>query len=333
MSLLLALAGFTRLGVWRIERNNPPVGIFAEVNGNKLHYVHVPAGPDADLPPLVFIHGASGNLKDPMQAFLPLLQGRAELLFMDRPGHGWSTLGNADDNRIEKQADAIAALMDKVGMKSAIIIGHSFGGSVTASLVLAHPDKAQGVVFLSAATHPWPGCSVAGYYTLTSLPVIGRIFAETIALPAGLMRLEKGSACVFHPNPVPANYTKDGSISLVLRPSSFRANAIQVKSLCADNAAKAPRYSTIKAPTIIISGNEDTVVLEEIHSKGLARDIAGSELVWVEGMGHKPDYVATGLAIEAIEKLSGFKRDLQARAKELEVTLKATRVNCEAPVR
>jgi pimeloyl-ACP methyl ester carboxylesterase len=252
LSLLLALAGFTRLGVWRIERNNPPIGVFADVNGNKMHYVHVPAGANADLPPLVFIHGASGNLKDQMAAFLPLLKGRAELLFMDRPGHGWSTLGNAGDNRIDWQADTIAALMEKVGMKRAIIIGHSFGGSVAASFVLAHPDKSQGVLFLSAASHPWPGCSVAGYYTLTSLPVIGRIFAETIALPAGLMRLEKGSACVFGPNPLPPAYVSDASISLVLRPSSFRANAIQVKSLCSYNAATAPRYTTIKTPTIII---------------------------------------------------------------------------------
>ncbi len=331
--MLLALAGVTRLGVWRIERANPPVGTFADVNGNRIHYVHVPAGPSADLPPVVFIHGASANLNDQMVTFLPLLKGRAELLFLDRPGHGWSTNGSAADNRIDNQADTIASLMDKVGIKTAIIVGHSFGGSVAASFVLGHPDKAKGVVFLSAATHPWPGCGVAGYYTLTGLPVIGRIFSETIALPAGMLRLEKGSACVFHPNPVPDNYTKNASISLLLRPSIFRANAIQVNSLCADNAAKSLRYPTIKTPTIIISGNEDTVVLEEVHSKGLARDIPGSELVWVDGLGHKPDYAATELAVEAIEKLSGLKRDLQASAKALEIKLKATRVNCEAPVR
>jgi pimeloyl-ACP methyl ester carboxylesterase len=325
--LLLALAGVTRLGVWRIERNNPPVGTFADVNGNRMHYVHVPAGPQADLPPIVFIHGASGNLKDPMVPLLPLLKGRAELLFVDRPGHGWSKLGSVDDNRIDRQADTIATLMDQMDMKSAIIVGHSFGGSVAASFVLAHPDKAQGVLFLTAATHPWPGCDVAGYYTLTSLPVIGRIFAETIALPAGTLRLEGGSAGVFAPNPAPISYVSDASIGLVLRPSSFRANAIQVKSLCAYNASVAPRYKTIKTPTIIISGNEDSVVLEEVHSKGLARDIQGSELVWVDGMGHKPDYVARDLVVEAIEKLAGQDRDLQASARRLEVELKTKRVS------
>jgi hypothetical protein len=63
-------------------------------------------------------------------------------------------------------------------------------------------------------------------------------------------------------------------------------------------------------------------VLEEIHSKGLARNIKGSELVWVDGLGHKPDYLATDLAVQAIEKLAGQPRDLQAKAREVEARLK-----------
>ena len=55
-----------------------------------MHYIHEPAGPDPDLPPVVFLHGASGNLYDQMAAFRDRLAGRAELLFVDRPGHGWS---------------------------------------------------------------------------------------------------------------------------------------------------------------------------------------------------------------------------------------------------
>lgn len=301
--------------------------MFAQVNGNRMHYVHVPAGTGADLPPIVFIHGASGNLQDPMVAFLPLLKGRAELLFMDRPGHGWSNTGSDDANRIDRQAATIAGLMDHVGIKSAIIVGHSFGGSVTASLALAHPEKTKGLVFLSAATHPWPGCGIAAYYTVASKPIIGRIFAETLAFPAGSLRVNQGSQSVFFPNLMPKNYTKDASIQLVLRPSSFRANAIQVKSLCAYNALAAARYPSIKVPSVIITGNEDEVVLEDVHSKGLARDIAGSELVWVDGMGHKPDYVATQLSIEAIEKLSGVTRDLQKSARLLEATLREARID------
>ncbi len=98
LAFFLVLAGVTRVGSWLIERRNPPAGSFATVNGARIHYVHVPAGPNPDLPPLVFIHGASANLKDQMLPLRPLLEGRAEMLFFDRPGHGWSERGSRNEN-------------------------------------------------------------------------------------------------------------------------------------------------------------------------------------------------------------------------------------------
>ena len=302
---------------------HPPVGMFAEVNGTKMHYVLESAGANADLPPLVFIHGASGNLKDPMVPFLPKLKGRATMLYFDRPGHGWSSLGPQSADSIDTQANSIAALMKQTGVSPAIVVAHSFGGSVAASLAVHHPDVVRGLVFLSAATHPWPGCDVAAYYDLTNTPLIGPLFSETLATPAGMLRLSNGSQGVFEPNPMPAAYVEDASISLVLRPKSFRANARQVGSLCTHNASLQPRYKEIASPTVIITGNKDSVVAEEIHSKGLEAEINGSELVWIDGMGHKPDYVATDLAIAAIEKVAGKPRDLQVMARELEARLKS----------
>ncbi|TIN43796.1 MAG: alpha/beta hydrolase, partial [Mesorhizobium sp.] len=61
--------------------------------------------------------------------------------------------------------------------------------------------------------------------------------------------------------------------------------------------ATAPRYAEIKAPTVVISGDRDKVVYAHIHSVGLARDIAGAELVWVHNLGHKPDWIATDLTV------------------------------------
>jgi pimeloyl-ACP methyl ester carboxylesterase len=236
LSLLFALAGVTRAGVWKIERDNPPVGEFADVNGTRMHYVHVPAGPGADLPPLVFIHGASGNLKDPMVPFLPMLKGRGELVFLDRPGHGASSLGPEENLNPDGQAKTIAALLDHLKIKSAIIVGHSYGGSVTANLALGYPEKIRGLLFLSAASHPWPGCDVAAYYDLTTTPVLGWIFSQTLALPAGLLSLKSGSIGVFAPNPMPQSYVRDASISSVLRPGAFRVNAGQVVRLCSHSA-------------------------------------------------------------------------------------------------
>lgn len=322
IAVLFVLAGGTRLIAHSIEKTHPPVGEFVELDEVRLHYLNNSPTNGGDLPPLVFIHGASGNLKDPMIPFRPVLEGRAHMLFFDRPGHGWSRLGKGADDSVEAQAHTLAKLMDHVGMQNAIVIGHSFGGSLAASFAVLHPEKVAGLVFLSAATHPWPGCGVAGYYNLTNTPIIGRIFSETLATTAGRMRLVEGSRGVFAPNPMPDSYVEEASISLVLRPAAFRANARQVGQLCAHNQRMQGRYGEISVPTVIISGDQDSVVLEEVHSKGLHNDIKGSELVWVAGMGHKPDYAATGLSVAAIEKVAGMDRDLQSMSREL-----ATRLN------
>ena len=222
IAALFALAGLTRIQTARIERLLAPLETFADINGSKIHYRLVSAGPDADLPPLVFIHGASGNLKDPMVPFLPKLNGRASLLFFDRPGHGWSTISSCKGDSIEAQAETIAALMKQLGISPGIVVAHSFGGSVAATLAVNHPEVVKGLVFLSPATHPWPGCDVAAYYDVNNTPFAGRIFSETLATPAGSMRLKSGSAGVFAPNPMPESYVSDASIDVVLRPHSFR---------------------------------------------------------------------------------------------------------------
>ncbi|MGE0500955.1 MAG: alpha/beta fold hydrolase [Rhizobiaceae bacterium] len=319
LALLFGLAGVSRVNAWLIERRHPPVGAFAEIAGARIHYVRIPAAA-ADLPPVVFIHGASGNLNDEMVPLRPVLEGRAEMLFLDRPGHGWSTRGDGHETP-EGQADAIAALMDTVGIGRAVIVGHSFGGAVAAAFALAHPERTAGLVFLAAATHPWPGGATSWYYSLAAAPVIGRLFSETIAGPAGTLRMAAATECVFAPNAIPDRYLERAQIPLVLRPSSFRYNAIDVEGLFRHVEATAGRYREIVAPTVVISGDSDTVVYEEIHSVGLARDIPGAEIVWVRNLGHKPDWVVPELVVAAIEKVSGSERDLAAMAAAAEARI------------
>lgn len=316
-----ALAGATRLASWLIERRNPPVGSFTDIGGASIHYVHVAQPAGADLPPIVFIHGASANLKDQMVPLRPIFAGRAEMLFFDRPGHGWSGRGPGNNENPTEQAATIAALMDRLGIKDAIIVGHSFGGAIAATFAVEHPQRTRALLFLSAATHPWPGGDTSWYYSISARPVVGRLFAETVSNPAGLLHISAAAASVFSPNKVPDTYVDAASIPLVLRPSAFRANAIDVEGLYRHVIDAAPRYPRIKAPTVVISGDQDTVVYEEIHSAGLARDIPGAELVWVKNLGHKPDWVAPELVLAAVEKLSGKERDLAAIASAVEARI------------
>ena len=318
--LLILLAAsfiFSRWQAGRIAQRYPNIGQLTDIGGVKINSYHWPRPATADLPPLVFIHGASGNLRDPMGAFFEPLKTRAEMLFVDRPGHGYSDRGGVENLTPDGQADMIAKVMQAKGIARAIIIGHSFGGATTATFALRHKEMTAGLLFLSPATHPWPG-GVDWYYDLANVPVIGDLFCDTIALPAGLLQMDAGISHVFQPNPVPENYSNRAAIPLVLRPQNFCDNARDVANLLAYVKRVQPRYKEITAPTIIITGDSDGVVYEEIHSRGLKRDIAGSELYWVRNLGHKPDYIATDLAIAAIEKLAGMPRDLDAAVRIVE---------------
>ena len=321
LASLIALAfAYTAAKVRTIERRYPNIGTLTDIGGMRINALHLPRPPGADLPPLVFIHGASGNLRDQMHAFRDPLEGRAEMLFVDRPGHGYSERGGPDNGFPSGQADAIAALMDRLGIDRAIIVGHSFGGAIAAAFAVRHPQKTAALLFLAPATHPWPG-GVDWYYTLAAMPVIGWLFAHTLVIPAGLRKLERGTVGVFSPNPRPEGYVEKTAPALVLRPTVFRNNARDVVNLLGYVTREALRYREITAPTVIITGDRDDVVLAELHSIGLARDIAGAELITIRNLGHKPDYIANDVAIAAIEQLAGMPQDLREMGRQAEMRI------------
>lgn len=321
IALLLVFAGISRIGAWHIERNYPPIGEFKTVNDTKMHYKHIKSENAAELPAIVFVHGASGNLLDQMNVYGELLKDRADLIFLDRPGHGYSSRGPSTNSKPDGQAATIAALLDALQIDKAIIVGHSFGSIVTISMALNHPEKVAGTVLLSPVSHPWPG-GVSWYYELSKVPIAGYLFSETVALPAGLMRLDSGTACVFAPNKPAQNYAENTAVSLVLRPYHFRNNARDVGGLYEYVSRMKSRYSEIKSPMKIITGDRDTVVLPNIHSRGLNQDVENAELIWIQNAGHKTDYVATDLVVAAIENVNGSNNDLSAIRDDVEARLK-----------
>lgn len=302
------------------ERNNDRYGELVDVGGYRMNSVHVPRPMGADLPPIVFIHGASANLNDPMAAFRAKLEGRAEMLFLDRPGFGYSERGGPRNAYPDGQADAVAALMKKRGINKAIIVAHSFGGAIAATFAFNHKDMVEGLVFLSPATHPWPG-GIDWYYDVAKTPLLGDLFATLVAPTVGRLLVDKATRSVFAPNRRPDNYVAESKTYLALRPATFRNNAVDIASLLAYVTRAAPRYVEIKAPTVIITGDRDNVVLPDIHSRRLHEAIAGSRLITIHNLGHKPDYVVTDVAIAAIETVAGETADLNGLARAAEARI------------
>ena len=288
-----------------------------DVGGFRLNSILIEAGTARDLPPIVFIHGASTSLYDPLLSFRDRLKGRARLLFVDRPGHGDSDAGSAENVLPDAQADAIARLMEIRGIGKAIIVGHSFGGAVVAAFAIRHSDKVAGLVFLSPVVYPWPG-GVAWYYGAARPPLTGLLFSATIVPAIGILTIDSATKAVFAPNQRPAGYVKATRALQALRPYAFQHNAREIATLSDWAKGAAPGYRKIKAPTVIIAGDADEIVSTDIHARHLARDIRGSTLIVVHNLGHKSDYVAADLVVAAIEKLSGKRPDLRAATKVLE---------------
>jgi pimeloyl-ACP methyl ester carboxylesterase len=308
VSLIALLAAITAVGAWWIERAYPPTGRFVDVNGGRLHVVELDAreNPTAGDPPIVLLHGASGNLGDMRVALGDQLARRHRVILIDRPGHGWSerSLGG-DGASPARQAAMIGELLGHLGVDRAIIVAHSLAGTVAAALALDEPARVAGLVLIAPVLNPW-STGIAWYYSVAAAPYVGPLFVWTLALPSGAMLTNSTVALVFAPQAVPADYVQRAAIPLVLLPRNFLANARDVAGLHAFVTAQAPRYPGIKAPTVIITGDRDTIVSPQIHSRALAAILPHSKLVVLEGVGHMPHHVAADKVIAAIEEVTAL---------------------------
>jgi pimeloyl-ACP methyl ester carboxylesterase len=298
-----AAALSTRVLVARIEAEHQPVGRFVEAGGRRMHLVDLPSAPGAaPATPVIFLHGAVATLGDPLQAFRTALEGRTRLVFLDRPGHGYSGRAGEGDADPLVQADAIAATLSAIGVESGIIVGHSFGGAVAAAFAVRHPEMTAGLVLLAPATHPWPG-GVSWSYDLVGAPLAGPFFAETITTPLGLALLPAGFAGVFAPE-VPADGLIEATAAkLALRPQAFRASAEDIRGLKARLSAFVPRYAEIAAPTVVLAGDRDRVVSTDIHARALVGAVDGARLVVLPGAGHALQHTRTDVIVAEIERM------------------------------
>jgi pimeloyl-ACP methyl ester carboxylesterase len=309
LCLALIMFGLSLYFENQVEASFPrleaPIGKRITVAGTELHLADHPAGPDAELLPMLFIHGASGNLRDLQAPLAEKLEGRGRMIFVDRPGHGYSERGDGEDMQMPwSQAELLAMLLDELDIDKAIVVGHSLGGSTAAAFAVNHPEKVAGLVFLAPATHPWPNRDLSWHYDVANFPVVGGAFSQLFAVPFGQLLYEDGVRSVFKPQPIPEDYIETAGTKLILRRANFQYNAEDVGALYDAVAEIAPRYTEIKVPTSIITGDQDDVVLAEIHSKGLEQDITGSKLVWLKGEGHMPAWTNPDTVIREIERVS-----------------------------
>jgi pimeloyl-ACP methyl ester carboxylesterase len=106
----------------------------AEIAGARIFYAVYGRGE-----PVVLLHGGLGNSAH--FAFqLPALTERFQVIAIDSRGQGRSTRGSAAITYDQMAADVIAVL-DKLAIQRASVVGWSDGGEVALKLGIAYPDR------------------------------------------------------------------------------------------------------------------------------------------------------------------------------------------------
>jgi pimeloyl-ACP methyl ester carboxylesterase len=303
VAALAVLALATQAGVLLVQRAYPAQGEMIEVLGATLHVVDI--GPrDAPSPPIVMLHGASSNLEVMRQPLGDRLASRHRVILVDRPGHGWSARVSLSDSTPAVQGRMIDEALEKLGVRDAIFVVHSWSGALGARIALDYPKRVAGLVMLAPVAYPWPG-GVGRYNKLIATPLIGPLLAYTITLPLGYFLAEPGARGAFLPQTMPDGFVKDTATPLLLRPREFIGNARDLVTLKAAVAEQAPRYAEIKAPITIITGDVDKTVSTNIHSRPLAATAPNARLIVLSGVGHMVQHAVPDLVNAEIEAMAG----------------------------
>ncbi len=101
---------------------------------------------DSGKVPLVLVHGFGARL-DNWRAVQEALDGDRRVVSFDQKGFGQSERTDGDYGP-DKHGRDVLAVMDALGIKHAVLAGHSYGGGVVMRVVVAEPDRVDGVVLV-----------------------------------------------------------------------------------------------------------------------------------------------------------------------------------------
>jgi pimeloyl-ACP methyl ester carboxylesterase len=104
-------------------------------------------------PAVLICHGAPGGYDQALLLGESLVKSGFRVIAPSRPGFLRTPLSTG--LLFEDQADALAALLDKLGVERAAVLGFSTGAQVAARFAVRHPDRTAALVLISPVTTPY----------------------------------------------------------------------------------------------------------------------------------------------------------------------------------
>ncbi|MEG2728618.1 MAG: alpha/beta hydrolase [Mucinivorans sp.] len=96
---------------------------------------------------VLLLHGY-GESMDVWDHFAGLLGKSLRVVRMDLPGSGFSDWGALETIDIDFMASVAAAVLEKLGVEHATIVGHSMGGYVAVAMGELFPERVEGLVMM-----------------------------------------------------------------------------------------------------------------------------------------------------------------------------------------
>ncbi|MFN2571415.1 MAG: alpha/beta fold hydrolase [Gemmatimonadales bacterium] len=273
-ALLLALSVGCRTApipeAQRYPAGTPFRAQYRTIDGTQLRIIDSGRGT-----PVVLIHGFAASIYVWRYTLPPLVGAGYRVVAFDtrgfgfsgKPAHGYS---NADYSRL------VVALLDSLGISSAVLVGHSMGGAIAAEVALTHPDRVRGLVLMDAAGFGvrWPGV-----LKMARWPFLGAVVTRM----QGRWSTEKILRSTYADSAKVTKADVDQYYAPVRDPGFGRALRGVLREFRFDSLVG--RLAAVQAPTLILWGDADRWISLRDGSK-FAREIPRSEFVVVARAGH-----------------------------------------------
>ena len=226
----------------------------------------------------MLLHGQPGAARTWRHVAEPL-SAHARVIAPDRPGYG-GTGGRALS--IAGNAHAIRALLDRLELERAVLVGHSWGGGVAISLAQSDPDRVAGLVLV---------CSIG---TCSSVDAVDRVLARPGVGPALTYGAFRALPRLI-PLPVARRFApglgnlSEKALRDLIDPleerRDWRSFLVEQRALVREIAGLDDRLEAISAPTRVLIGDKDFLVPPSVGHE-LAARIPGAQTRVVPGAGH-----------------------------------------------
>ena len=266
----------------------------AHLNGIALHYQTI--GAPEGRPLIVFANSLATDQRIWRDVIVRLV-GDAAILTYDERGHGLSGMGTPPYAMDDHVAD-LAALLDHVGGRPAVVVGLSVGGMIAQGLALARPDLVAGLVLCDT------GMTIADDATW-----LGRIEAvETGGMEAVAGATMERWFTADYRAAEPDMVALWRAMVSRQPPAGYTGTCEAIRT--ADFTDGAPR---IAAPTLCLVGDDDRATPPTLV-RDLARAIPGARFEVVKGAGHLPCVEQPAIVADMIRAFLSLVRDAMGEA-------------------